>query len=171
MALVPAIYGCQYSSQEGDTWQSHQKNRKGRITANRHFLEKERASIQAYIVKYQLEMQRSGTGLYYRLFKDSVASKNATSGDRVEIEYRISSMSGTGFYSSKESGPRSFTIDCDEAEIGLHEAIKLLGVGDKGLFILPSHLAFGVAGDQQRIPPAIPLVYEIEIINIQQSKS
>ncbi len=170
IAIALLIYGCQCSGQEESVLPNRQKQ-EDRIKATRDFLQKERASIEAYMKDNQLEMQPSGTGLFYKVLKDSVAGKNASSSDRVEIEYRISNMYGKVYYSSEESGTRTFTIDREDVEIGLHEAVKFLGLGDKGLFILPSHLAFGVAGDQKRIPPVTPLVYEIEIINIQKSKS
>ncbi|MDZ7846012.1 MAG: FKBP-type peptidyl-prolyl cis-trans isomerase [Owenweeksia sp.] len=78
---------------------------------------------------------------------------------------------GAKLYSSRESGNRSLKIDKQDGEIGLHEALKKLGLGDKARFILPSHLAFGVAGDQQEVPPMTPLVYELKVVKIDKSKS
>ena len=36
-------------------------------------------------------------------------------------------------------------------------------------FILPPHLAFGVAGDSYRIPPYSVLVYDIEVVDIKHN--
>jgi FKBP-type peptidyl-prolyl cis-trans isomerase len=40
-------------------------------------------------------------------------------------------------------------------------------VGDKAKFILPSHLAHGIMGDNDKIPPLTPVVYNIELLSIQ----
>jgi len=37
--------------------------------------------------------------------------------------------------------------------------------GDAAIIILPSHLAFGLLGDQDMIPPRSTVIYEIEIID------
>jgi FKBP-type peptidyl-prolyl cis-trans isomerase FkpA len=38
---------------------------------------------------------------------------------------------------------------------------------DKAIFILPAHLAFGLIGDRNKIPPKVAVVYEVEVISIQ----
>jgi len=38
-------------------------------------------------------------------------------------------------------------------------------VGDKAKLIIPSHLAFGLAGDMDQIPPLSPIVYDIEVLD------
>lgn len=141
------------------------------IQAQKDFLEREREAIDAYIKDRDLKVTRTGTGLYYEILVDSAFGEPAATGDVVDYEYDIYLMNGSLLYSSEEDGPRSLKIDKEDAELGVHESLKLLGVGDKGLFILPSHLAFGVGGDQYRVPPKTPLVYELKIIKINKSKS
>lgn len=140
------------------------------IQNQREFLEKERASIEHYITDRKLAMERSGTGLYYTIVKDSVFGGTAETGDVVMIDFSISLLNGEVLYTSQKNGPRTLRIDKEEAEIGLHEALKQLGVGDEGLFILPSHLAFGVAGDQNKVPPVTALAYEIKMLQLEKSK-
>ncbi len=166
------LVGCQCGSSptRGDG-QSPPLNREQQIQNQRDFLAKERESIESYIKDRGLDMQRTGTGLYYKITKDSISGGNAETGDIVLLEYTISLLNGTRLYSSAESGKRNLRIDKQDAEIGLHEALKQLGLGDEGLFILPSHLAFGVAGDQKRVPPVTALVYEIKLVQIEKSKS
>jgi FKBP-type peptidyl-prolyl cis-trans isomerase len=43
-------------------------------------------------------------------------------------------------------------------------------VGDKMRFILPSHLAHGLTGDQSKIPPLSSVVYEIELLELTDPK-
>jgi FKBP-type peptidyl-prolyl cis-trans isomerase len=49
----------------------------------------------------------------------------------------------------------------------LHEGIQLLHVGDKAIFILPSHLAHGLLGDEDKIPPHSAVIYDIELLGIR----
>jgi FKBP-type peptidyl-prolyl cis-trans isomerase len=45
-----------------------------------------------------------------------------------------------------------------------------LAQGGKAKFILPSHLAYGLTGDQDKIPPQSPVVYDIELIEIEKNE-
>ncbi|HVA97909.1 MAG TPA: FKBP-type peptidyl-prolyl cis-trans isomerase, partial [Bacteroidia bacterium] len=70
-------------------------------------------------------------------------------------------------YSSDTEGLKSFLIGEDQVETGLHEAIQLMHVGDKALFIIPSFLAAGMVGDKEKIPPKATVVYEIELVSLK----
>ena len=153
------LNSCQCSGQEPAKSPRQQRNpSEEHIQHQRDFLKKERESIKAYLKDRKLEVKRSGTGLYYQILQDSSAQEQVATEDEV-------------LYTSEGNSPRTFVIDREDAEIGLHESLKLLGLGDKGLFILPSHLAFGVAGDQNKVPPKTALVYELKILKITKSKS
>ncbi len=55
----------------------------------------------------------------------------------------------------------------DNIESGLHEGILYLHVGDEATFILPSHLAHGLLGDNKRIPPKASVLYEIKLLSLK----
>ena len=173
MVITFAAVSCECSSKHNAAEQNKQRpmSQEERLEAQRDFLRKERESIEAYIKDRNLKVERTGSGMYYTIIRDSAYAEMAQSEDRVEYEYRISMLNGSLLFSSDELGNGTLTIDKEDAEIGLHESLKKLGLGDEGLFILPSHLAFGVAGDQERVPPKTALVYELKIVKIQKSKS
>lgn len=152
---------------EGRERQQQSSSAEKRIEAQRSFLAKERKSIEAYIDDRGWTMERSGTGLYYSI-EAGEGTVAVEPEDEVEYTFEIYLMNGQSAYSSEEEGSEKLVIDHQDAVIGLHEALKKMSLGDKGRFILPSHLAYGVAGDQDKIPPLTPLVYEIEIINIKK---
>jgi len=52
-------------------------------------------------------------------------------------------------------------------ESGLEEAVLLLHAGDKARIIIPSHLAYGLVGDDDKIPARATLIYEIELIELK----
>ena len=168
-----AVISCQCSSKQsnGEDHQHSPMTEDEQVEVQRDFLRKERESIEAYIKDRNLTMERTGMGLYYTILEDSSATEHVETEDIVEYEYDIALLNGSLLFTSRQSGNGQLKIDKQDAEIGLHESLKKLGLGDKGLFILPSHLAFGVAGDQNRVPPKTALVYELKVVKIQKSKS
>jgi gliding motility-associated peptidyl-prolyl isomerase len=162
------LLSCQCSAQEKPKSEKQIRSQNQRIEAQREFLRKERESIKAYIKDRGLDMERTGTGMYYTFLEDSASDEMIKTGDEVAFTYDIYLLNGTKIYSSEKKGVRKLVVDKQDAEIGVHESLKLMSVGDKGLFILPSHLAFGVAGDQIKVPPKTSLAYEIRVLEINK---
>tara|TARA_B100000497_G_scaffold122714_1_gene154201 strand:+ start:1377 stop:2156 length:780 start_codon:yes stop_codon:yes gene_type:complete len=48
---------------------------------------------------------------------------------------------------------------------GTNEAISLMNVGDRGIFLMPYYLAYGEEGDSE-IPPKETLTFDIEILEV-----
>ena len=82
------------------------------------------------------------------------------------LDYRLELLDGTHLYSSTTDGLKRFIVDQSEAELGLHEAVKLLHPGDSARLVLPPHLAFGLMGDGNRIPKRATLVYHLKIVSV-----
>ena len=135
------------------------------VNANKIYVKKEADEIDQYIKFKNLDMQKSGTGLRYMIYNKG-AGIQAKMGMYAKISYKISLLNGTICYSSDKSGPKQFMIGQDNIESGLHEGITYMHVGDKALLILPSHLAHGLLGDEDKIPPRSSVVYDIELISV-----
>ncbi len=135
------------------------------IKANRGLVNKENAEIDSYVSRRNWTMQKSGSGLRYYIYKNG-NGKKALAGNYAQINYSISLLNGIECYRSKDK-PERFLIDRDNVESGLHEGIKLLREGDKAILILPPHLAHGLIGDQEKIPPLSTIVYDIELVAIK----
>jgi FKBP-type peptidyl-prolyl cis-trans isomerase FkpA len=135
------------------------------IKLNKQLVEQERKRIDAYIARHGLHMKITPTGLRYQIIRHGKGVK-AEKGKIAVIRYRLSLLSGKVVASSAQNGLKSFEIGHGGVENGLEEGILLLKVGDKAKFILPSHLAYGLSGDGDKIPPHSPLVYEIEFVQI-----
>ena len=76
-------------------------------------------------------------------------------------------LNGETIYRSENKGIKEFLIGKGGVESGLEEGILLLHQGDKARFIIPSHLAFGLLGDSDKIPEKASLVYDVELIKIK----
>jgi FKBP-type peptidyl-prolyl cis-trans isomerase len=139
------------------------------IHANKKLSENEKRDIDLFVKRKGWPVKETGSGLRYSVYKEGKGPQ-VKSGDLVTVLFEITLLNGTVCYSSEESGEEQFMVDHDHVESGLHEAIKYLKVGDKAKIIIPSHLAFGLTGDSDQIPPLSPIVYDLEVLDTQPLK-
>lgn len=136
------------------------------IKANRYLIRSEEEDIADFVRRYGWKMEKTGTGLRYAI-ETSGKGEPARYGQRVLLDYKVMLLTGDVIYSSNELGFKQFMVGRGGVETGLEEGILLLRKGDKAKFILPSHLAFGLLGDSEKIPPRTPIVYLVEVVDIQ----
>lgn len=136
------------------------------IRANILAAQAEEGQINGYIERRGWQMQETGSGLRYMIYHEGDGPK-AQEGKVARIQYTLHSITGSIIYSSDESGPMEFLIGRGGVESGLEEAILLLREGDKAKIIIPSHLGFGLAGDDHKIPPKATLIYDITLLSIK----
>jgi FKBP-type peptidyl-prolyl cis-trans isomerase len=85
----------------------------------------------------------------------------------VSVNYTISLLDGTVCYSSVKDGSKDFKVEGDNIESGLHEAVLLMHTGDKAKFILPSYMANGLQGDNDKIPPMSAILVDLELLEVK----
>jgi FKBP-type peptidyl-prolyl cis-trans isomerase len=134
------------------------------IKVNKKFVETENDRINKYIRRRGLNVIETGTGLRYAIIKRG-SGMRAKNGMIARVKYRVSLLNGTVCY-DKTDKVEEFLIGMDDVESGLHEGITYMHVGDKAILILPSHLAHGLIGDLNKIPPQSAIVYEIELVGL-----
>lgn len=135
------------------------------IEANKMYVRKESDEIDQYVRHRGWKMSTTGTGLRYMITQKGTGEP-AVLDKFARVNYKVSLMDGTVCYSSDSTGARDFLVGKDNVESGLHEAIQLMHVGDKAKFILPSHLAHGLIGDENKIPPKASVIYDIELLAV-----
>lgn len=127
--------------------------------------DRQQDEIDQYIKRHGWIMQQTKSGVYYMTLKEGKGD-SAKSGQMAKVTYDIFLLDGTRCYSSDSIGPKEFAIGEDYVESGLHEGILLMQVGDQMRFVLPSHLAHGLTGDQDKIPPRSSVVYEVTLLEL-----
>lgn len=125
--------------------------------------EQERQEIEAFVARRGRPLQQSGTGLYYDIYERSPAGAAISRGDAVDLAYTLTSLNGTLLASSETDGLRRWVVGAETGEPGLTELLLLMRRGEKAFAIVPSHLAYGLSGDGNRIPPHATLLYDIEV--------
>ncbi|MBN4054806.1 FKBP-type peptidyl-prolyl cis-trans isomerase, partial [Nitrospira defluvii] len=108
------------------------------------------------------------SGLQYKIIKEG-NGKIPQKTDTVKTNYRGSLIDGTEFDSSYKRGePTSFPVSAVIS--GWTEALQLMNVGSKWEHYVPSNLAYGPRGAGQMIGPNATLIFEIELLGIEESK-
>jgi FKBP-type peptidyl-prolyl cis-trans isomerase FklB len=104
-------------------------------------------------------------GLQYKILKEGTGPKPAAA-DTVVCNYRGTLIDGTEFDSSYKRGqPATFPVS--GVIKGWTEAVQLMPVGSKWQLFLPADLAYGNRGAGADIGPNAALVFEVELLSIQ----
>ena len=107
-------------------------------------------------------------GLQYKIMSPGAGPK-PTAADTVVCNYRGTFINGTEFDSSyKRNQPATFQLG--GVIKGWTEALQLMPVGSKWQLFIPPDLAYGPSG-KGPIGPETTLVFEVELVSIQQKPS
>lgn len=166
MLLLFSVFSCEEKPQHQPVPISKSEMKNSMETANRYLLNEEEEDIANYIKRHGLEMTSTGTGLSYQILKQG-SEKRIEKGEKVTLEYELGSIAGDLFYSSEKDGIKSFVVGEGSVESGLEEAMSFLHRGDEARLIIPFHLAYGLHGDDNRIPEYATLVYKIKVLDNQ----
>jgi len=137
------------------------------INVNRQIANREAQLIDNYIERRKWDMTETGTGLRYMIYEQK-EGPTAKAGQVAEVTYKISLLDGTVCYESEGDDTKSFLIGRDNVESGIHEGITYMKSGEKAIFIIPSHLAHGVTGDLNKIPPQSTLIVDLQLISLKK---
>lgn len=133
------------------------------------FIKQQTDEINQYIKQHNYNMTATQSGMSYMIYEHGKGVQ-AKVGDIAKVSYVISLLNGTVCYDSKTDGPKEFVVGKEELESGVHQAVEMMHVGDKGLFIIPSYQANGLVGDKDKIPPGAVVIYDITLLSIKAGK-
>jgi FKBP-type peptidyl-prolyl cis-trans isomerase len=106
------------------------------------------------------------SGLQYKILTEGKGPKPAAT-DTVVCNYKGTLIDGTEFDSSYKRGqPATFPVG--GVIKGWTEALQLMPMGSKWQLFIPSTLAYGERGAGGEIGPDATLVFEVELISIQE---
>ena len=171
-AFFLCVTACSSCGQQQDVAFDPLEQRRGRdsteqlqIERQRNILKKERERMAAYCSEQGWQTRSTGTGLRYELFS-SGSHSTAKSGQRVRVYWTHSLLDGTSLNGTK-GDTIQWRIDEEQAPlIGLHELAKLLCTGDSARFVMPAHLAYGVAGKSGKVPLRSVIAGRVKMLQI-----
>ena len=160
--LLLALAACHNSSGKPESGQKKKLTQKQLIDFNRKLLHHEKKEIDAFIKAKHWKMKETGTGLRYQILS-ATQGPQARIGQYATIRYRVGLLNGKTVY----EGVKTFQIGFGGVESGLEEGILLMKKGEIARFVLPSHLAYGLSGDGNKIPPHAPIIYHVELLQLK----
>lgn len=106
------------------------------------------------------------SGLQYEVLTPAIGQK-PTASDRVRCHYEGRLIDGTVFDSSYQRGePATFPLSGVIA--GWTEGLQHMSIGAKFRFFIPFNLAYGAQGAGGSIPPYAALVFDVELLGINE---
>ena len=146
-------------------------------------LEKEKQTIEAYLIENSLEAQQTAEGIYYVVTKEGEGPK-AQAGQTARIDYVLTLLDGTYIDTSKKAVaeanniydsrrepylPYEFNVGEGTVVKGWDLAIPLLSKGSTAKLFLPSSLAFGANPRPGPIAPNAIVIFDVEVIDVKSN--
>ncbi len=138
--------------------------------ANKKMGEKNKKEGEAFLAENRKKegVVTLASGLQYKVIKKG-SGKKPKSTDTVTTHYKGTLIDGTEFDSSYKRGqPVSFPVN--GVISGWTEALQLMEEGAKWQLFIPSSLAYGERGAGPQIGPNATLIFEVELISVQEKK-
>jgi FKBP-type peptidyl-prolyl cis-trans isomerase FklB len=108
----------------------------------------------------------TASGLQYEVLKEG-KGPHPTATSKVKVHYHGTTPEGVVFDSSVERGePISFGLD--QVIKGWTEGVQLMKAGAKYRFYIPQELAYGPSSPSPTIKAYMPLIFEVELIEIEK---
>lgn len=134
---------------------------------NKEILSHEVEIIENYIEKSQQEFKRTPYGFWISNTAETSLTM-AKSGDFVKYTYEVSDFDGSVIYPETEIGIRESVLGKENLPRGLHTSLQLIEKEDSAISLMPSFLAYGGYGDQNKVGGNKPLIFKIKILDIKK---
>jgi FKBP-type peptidyl-prolyl cis-trans isomerase len=167
IVIIILAASCKNEGKEQKTGQPANGNSKSMIDIHKSLLKKDRERIINYVHRRNWDMKETKSGLWYQIYEQGAGEKTEE-GKKATVTYTVSLLDGTICYKTSPQSPKTFIVGQGGVESGLEEGIKMLHEGDKARFIMPPHLAHGLLGDENKIPPRSVIVYDLHLIDVSE---
>jgi FKBP-type peptidyl-prolyl cis-trans isomerase len=165
--LIPVLISCRQAPGEENTpTLTPVEEKEMLLRVNKFLVKKDIELIESYARRRGWDMQVTESGLFYEVYETSAGSP-AEPGMKIALAYKLSLLDGTVCYSSEKDGEKEFVLGKSQEISGLEQGVELMKVGEKARFIIPPHLAYGLLGDENRIPARSIIVYEVELLRAE----
>lgn len=141
-------------------------NQKKSTEFNKELVIEEEIQIKVFLEQHKdWKIEKTGTGLQYYIYQNG-DGEQAKEGMSAQVEMEVKLLDGTECYKTTKDEFEEFVIDRSNIESGIQEGIKKMKVGDRAKLIIPSHLAHGLVGDMDKIPPLTVILVDIHLIGL-----
>lgn len=109
------------------------------------------------------------SGLQYEILEEGNGSYHPNENDEVTVHYRGTFIDGTEFDSTHQRN-EPYNVKVKQLIDGWSEALQLMSEGSKWKLYIPSDIAYGERGSGQHVGPNAVLIFEVELLDITESK-
>lgn len=128
--------------------------------------EAEPGKIEKYIQENNIPEAPLPSGLYFITLNEGTGEL-AVPGNQVKVNYILYSLDGKELESSYSNNQAfEFMVGNNQVIKGWEEAVQKMRKGGKVKLIIPSNLAYGGRNMNENIKPYSPLVFELELMEI-----
>lgn len=166
--ILVAVVSCNNEPDIVDISDNDKKQKKEdpMIEVNKEIVRIEEQFIQNYIHRHNLNTKKLSNGIRYDIYRENPRGQQAHADDFVEVSYTIKLLTGDEVEVQDSLITKRFVVSQSEDTQGLHYSVLQLREKEKGIFIVPSNLAYGITGKRGQVPHSAALVYDIELKNI-----
>jgi len=167
LILVFFFSSCDNDTKKNNKTIDRKRLKESLVKVNTKHIDVENTQINDFMRRrHWNDFKKSKTGLRYNIYKEGIGIMPIP-GSKVGIEYSIIDIKGNKLYDSETQGYKIFEIDKNEEPTGLNEALKLMKVGGRAKLIVPSYLAYGLLGDENKIGQKATLIYDVYLVEVQ----
>jgi peptidyl-prolyl cis-trans isomerase len=117
--------------------------------------------IEGYVRRNGLDsMLTDGRGIHYKVWGKALGPL-PKEGIQVAIAYTAELLDGTRCDEADTIAPLEIILGKRKQTVGLEELLLHVAPGQEAIGIVPPHLAYGIAGRGNEIPPHASIVYHI----------
>ena len=123
--------------------------------------------LTEYLAKKKVVAEPTKSGLYYVMTQEGNGER-PRAGQLVSVHYTGTLLDGTKFDSSYDrEQPIQFPLGIGQVIPGWDEGIALMSKGEKGMLYIPYYLGYGDRAAGELIKPFSNLVFEVELVDIE----
>ena len=169
LSIILYFVGCKNASMDKIENSPVSATKEQFIEFNKAMIAEENDQIDALLLRYKWPVIKTKTGVRYWVYEKGRGEK-IESGNLLHCEYTLKLITGDEIYNSATDGQLIFRVWKSDQPSGLEEVLLFLHQGDKVKIIVPSYLAYGITGNEDKIPSSSTLIYDIHIEKIIKDK-
>lgn len=172
LTMVFALAACNNEPEVIDLTEAPENKRKQQketmMSLNKEIVRLEEQYIENYIQRHGLNTKTMDNGIRYEIYKKNPGGQSVEQGDKVEIRYSSNLLTGKEIDKSDSLFTKTFAVANSNEIQGLHWAVMAMREQERGIFIIPNNLAYGITGEKGKIPHSAALVYDIRLTNVNK---
>ena len=121
-----------------------------------------------YAARHHWTMKTTSSGLRYWNYREGKGPL-PVEGDLVSVRYSMNLLNGDPVGKPGSVTVLEFEIGKRKVIRGLEESVQLMNAGSRARLIVPSHLAYGLLGEEA-VPSGSAIVIDVELMAVRPAK-